>query len=146
LLYILLQPYRALNLISIQICYYVLQYILKQCCGIRHLQLTGFDVGDDIAGQDEDTLRIIIDGLSRLTRLEIIRCYGNVLSFINLIGIPNLQYFRYESNEEEDAEDSEVIIMAVANKYPTITDIRLEAEFDLSDGLLKVMRRCLAQT
>jgi hypothetical protein len=43
--------------------YYALRDIFRQCRGIRHLQLTGFDVGDDAAGQDDDLLRYIkIDG------------------------------------------------------------------------------------
>jgi hypothetical protein len=131
--------------------YYALRDILKQCRGIRHLQLSGFDVGDDMAGQDEDTLRIIKKGLRRLNRLELIRCRGNVLSIINHADIPNLQSFSYESNEEEDAEDSQdsedsedsdEIILAVAAKYPTLTSIHMDAKFDSSDGLLKVMGRC----
>jgi hypothetical protein len=128
---------------SVGVCYNALRDILKHCRGIRHLQLIGFYMGDDIAGQDEDALRDIKDGLSRLNRLDLIRCCGNVLSFIIHADIPNIQSLSYESNYYEDAEDCEDSILAIAAKYPTLTSIRLEAEFDSSDGLLKVMGRCL---
>jgi hypothetical protein len=126
---------------SLPKCYYALQYILSCCRGILHLQLTGFDVGGDVSGQDEDTLRIIKDGLSRLNRLELIRCRGNILSLVGLSDISNLQSFYYESSVET-AQESEGIIVAVAMKYPTLTSIRLEAEFDSSVGLIKVVTCC----
>jgi hypothetical protein len=100
-------------------------------------------VGDDAAGQDDDLLRYIKDRLSRLNRLDLIRCRGNILSLINHIDIANLHSLSYESNDNEDANASEEIILAIAAKYPTLTSIWLEAEFDSSGGLLKVMGRCL---
>jgi hypothetical protein len=124
------------------VCYNALRAILKHCRGVRHLQLTEFDVGGDVAGRDEDTLRFIKDGLSRLKRLDLIRCRGNVLSLVELTVIPNLQSFYYESSVET-AYQSKGIIMAVATKYPALTSIRLNAKFDSSDGLLKAIGRCL---
>jgi hypothetical protein len=118
--------------------FYLLRDILKQCRGIRHLQLICFNMGSDVAIQDEDTLRDIMDGLSRLNRLDLIRCRRNVLSFINHTDIPNLQSFYYES-ATETALESEQIIVSAAMKYPTLTSIRLEAKFDSSASLLKVM-------
>jgi hypothetical protein len=123
------------------VCYYVLQNILKYCRGTRHLQLNGFDVGDDAAGQDEEILRNIKDGFGRLNRLDLIRCRGNILSLVHLTDIPNLSSFYYDSSGET-AQDSEGIIVAVATKYPTLVSIRLEAEFDSSASLLKVMAGC----
>jgi hypothetical protein len=104
--------------------------------------LKGFYVGGDVVSRDEDTLRIIKDGLSRLKRLDLIRCRGNVLSLVGLADIPNLQSFYYESSVET-AQESEWIIVAVAMKYPALISIRLNAKFDSSDGLLKVIGRCL---
>jgi hypothetical protein len=103
--------------------------------------LTGFDVGGDVSGQGEDTLRIIKDGLSRLNRFEVIRCRGNILSLVGLADISYLQSFYYESSVET-AQESEGIIVAVAMKFPTLTSIRLEAKFDSSASLLKVMAGC----
>jgi hypothetical protein len=76
-----------------------------------------------------------------LTRYYLIRCHGNVLSLVGLIDVPNLQSFCYESILET-AQESEGIIVAVAMKYPTLTSIRLEAKFDSSASLLKVMGQC----
>jgi hypothetical protein len=129
------------NSASNVVCYHVLQKILKRCFRIRHLQLTGFEVGDNIAGQVEDVLRYIKNGLSRLNRLELIRCRGNILSLVGLADIPNLQSFYYESSLETTLE-SEQIILSAAVKYPTLTSIRLKAKFDSSASLLKVMASC----
>jgi hypothetical protein len=94
--------------------YYALRDILKQCRRIRHLQLSSFNAGNNMDHKPDDVLGIIKKGLRRLNRLDLIRCRGNVVSFIEHADIPNLQYFSYESKKVEDAEDSEEIIMEVA--------------------------------
>jgi hypothetical protein len=121
---------------------FALHHLLSDCERIRHLELTGFDVGDDFAVQDEDVLRGIKDGLSRLTRLDLIQCRGNILSLVEQTEIPNLQEFGYFARGGDTAQESENIIMAVALKYRTLSGIRLDAEFDSSVGLLKVIERC----
>jgi hypothetical protein len=77
-----------------------------------------------LVNRNDETLRAIKEGFGRLTSLGLIRCYGDVLSFVDLVDIPNLEEFRYESNEDEqDAVNSEDIIMAAAKKYPNLTSI-----------------------
>jgi hypothetical protein len=87
------------------------------------------------------TLSDIKDGLNHLNRLDLIRCRGNILSLVGLADIPNLQSFYYESRYET-AQESEGIIVAVVMKYPTLTSIRLDAKFDSSVGLFKVVTYC----
>jgi hypothetical protein len=126
---------------SVDEYYFALKYILNNCRGIRHLQLTGFDVGGDLADRDDDILRVIKDGLSRLTRLNLIQCRGNLVSLVEQNDIPNNRSLNYETSGDS-AQESEEIIMAVALKYPTLTSIRLEAEFDSSASLLKLIECC----
>jgi hypothetical protein len=92
--------------------------------------------------QPYDIMEDVRDGLSRLTRLDLIRCRGNVLSLVEFIvyqiEIINLQAFSYESCDET-ARNSEKIIMEIVIKYPTLASIRLEAEFNSSASLLEVI-------
>jgi hypothetical protein len=127
-----------------------LAVILDNCRGIRHLQLVGFNAGQDLPSnilrsrrdvRDTDILRDVRDGLSRLTRLDLIRCRGNVLSFIKEIDIYNLRSFSYVSFDI-NAQANEDIIMAIAKQYPTLAKIRLEAKFNSSASLNKVMKAC----
>jgi hypothetical protein len=79
-------------------------YVVENCYGLRHLQLSHFYFGDDVDDQVEGTLEALNDGMSRLSSLELICCEGNVSSFIELVDISKLEGFRYESYEDEDNE------------------------------------------
>jgi hypothetical protein len=123
-------------------CFYALKAVFDMCRGIRHLSLICFGFGVDVASRDETTLRSIKDGLGLLNRIDLIRCRGNVASFIQLAHIPNLETFCYESSRLCSSRESEVIIVAAAKKYPTLVSIRLNALFDSSSSILMAMKSC----
>jgi hypothetical protein len=113
------------------ICYYALRVISIYCSALRRLHLTGFDFGPSTADQDDHILKVVEIGFRRLTRLDLIRCRGNIVSFIDLANIPELQAINYTSRNESPQE-SEEVISAVAEKYPTLISMCLDAEFHSS--------------
>jgi hypothetical protein len=124
------------------ICYYALRVISNYCSGIRHLQFTGFEFGPSVAVLDEDILKVVEIGLSRLNRLDLIRCRGNISSFIEHVGFPNLRWFGFVASGTFTSRASEEFIIAIAMKYPTLAGIQVKARFKSSSSLLKVVESC----
>jgi hypothetical protein len=62
----------------------------------------------------DDKVRDINAGLSRLTRFDLIRCYGNVLSFVKQTDIPNIQSFSYESEDQSSLFERARILSRVS--------------------------------
>jgi hypothetical protein len=141
----MLHPYYSHSLTSLRVyckrddgltCFLAFQSITRDCSRLRNLQLVGYDFGanEGIWGHMEESF-------GRLIRLDLICCRGDVASFLKFVGVSNLLELSYAS-QDDTAQDSEDIIIAIALNCPNLTSIRLEAKFDSSASIVKLVECC----
>jgi hypothetical protein len=118
------------------VCYDVLGEFLSQCDGIRNLRLEYFDFGDDLTAISQT----VKDGLSRLKQFDMLYCQGDIRMFVENAPIPNLKILYYVSDRE--AAEEEEIISSLATNYRTLVSVNLNANFDSSASLLKIVECC----
>jgi hypothetical protein len=120
--------------------YETLDIFLTQCVLIRNLSLDSFDFGDNLAA----ITPTIKEGFARLNQLDLLKCVGDILMFIDNTPIPNLQSLKYWSwSPRPDHEDS-VIISSFAVNYATLKAVDLLTAFFSSDSLERIAECCTA--
>jgi hypothetical protein len=113
-------------------CYEVLRVIFEQCGGIRNLRLAWFDFG----GDPSTLSQIMMDKFSRLIKLELFKCRGDIRMFVETTSIPSLKLLNYRSDRE--ASEKEEIISMFASKGRSLVGVVLLAKFDSSASLLNL--------
>jgi hypothetical protein len=94
-------------------CYATLEIVFLQCRQIRSISLRGCDFGED-----PDVISPSIkEGFSRLTRLDIDRCSGDIPMFFNQTPITNLRTIACYSDDENI---DYAVVNAIASNYRTL--------------------------
>jgi hypothetical protein len=113
--------------------YEILDIFLSQCLRLRNLSLVRFYFCDDLSA----ITTTIKDGFARLRQFDLIGCEGDVSMFVDQIPISNLQFLIYRSNLEPGQN-----IYNLAMEYRSLTIVMLQANFESSSSLLKIVECC----
>jgi hypothetical protein len=114
-------------------CYAILEGVFHHCRRIRTLSLRGFDFGID----PDIISPPIKEGFSRLTKLGIDYCIGDIPIFINQTPIPNLQTIKCCSGLLPDFEYA--IVNAISSNYRTLVDFDLSGLYTSSSNVLMIV-------
>jgi hypothetical protein len=117
-------------------CYATLEVVFLHCRGIRNLSLLRFDFGDD----PDSISPSIKEGFSRLMKLELKYCEGDISMFINHTPIPNLLTITICSVADNDTDYD--IVNAIASNYHSLVNFDLEDCYASSSNLFNIVEFC----
>jgi hypothetical protein len=117
-------------------CYAILEGVFLHCRRIRTLSLRGFDFGID----PDIISPTINEGFSRLAKLGMDYCIGDIPMFINQTPIPNLQTIKCCSGLLPDFEYA--IVNAISSNYRTLVNFDLSGLYTSSSNILKIVECC----
>jgi hypothetical protein len=129
-----------LTFIPLQSSYSILDAFFSQCFKLVNLFLAFFDFGDD----PEFITQPMKDGFAQLKRLRLSCSCGNAEMFMREAPIRDLKTFTFVSARSwlrfSPSEYDIISIIAMNNR--SLSTVRLEAPFNSSDNLLKLVECC----